>query len=47
MADYLNIVYDEKSHPETIYPDQLAKYLFKRFGMKSGQKLSAMETFRL
>ena len=39
MADYLNIVYDKKSHPETSYPEQLAKYLFKRFGMKSGQKL--------
>ena len=39
MADYLNIVYDNKSHPETSYPEQLAKYLFNRFGMQSGQKL--------
>ena len=39
MADYLNIVYDNKSHPETTYPEQLTQYLFKRFGMKSGQKL--------
>ena len=37
MADYLNIVYDNKSHPETNYPEQLTQYLFKRFGMKSGQ----------
>ena len=39
MADYLNIVYDNQSHPETPYPEQLAQYLFERFGMKSGQKL--------
>ena len=39
MADYLNIVYDNQSHPETLYPKQLAQYLFERFGMKSGQKL--------
>ena len=39
MADYLDKVYDNKSHPKTEYPDQLARYLFERFGMETGQKL--------
>ena len=37
MADYLNVVYDLKSHPKTSYPEKLAKYLFKSFEMRTGQ----------
>lgn len=39
MADYINVVYDDQSHPKTVYPTQLAQYLFERFGMNPGQKL--------
>lgn len=39
MADYLKVVYDLDSHPETEYPDQLARHLFYRFSMQPGQKL--------
>src|SRR5476649_565065 len=38
MADYLEVIYDTKSHPKTTYPGKLAAYLFHRFGMKKGQK---------
>lgn len=38
MADYLKIVYDTKSHPQTTYPGKLASYLFHTFGMQKGQK---------
>lgn len=38
MADYLKVVYDEKSHPYTKYPEQLVAYLFQSFEMKQGLK---------
>jgi len=37
MADYLNIIYDEKSHPKTSYPEKMVKYLFNSFKMREGQ----------
>lgn len=37
MADYLNIIYDQKSHPKTSYPEKLVKYLFNSFKMEKGQ----------
>lgn len=37
MADYLNIIYDEKSHPKTSYPEKMVKYLFNSFKMQEGQ----------
>ena len=37
MADYLNIIYDQKSHPKTSYPTKLVKYLFESFKMQQGQ----------
>jgi len=37
MADYLNIIYDQKSHPKTSYPEKLAKHLFNSFEMEKGQ----------
>ena len=37
MADYLNIIYDQKSHPKTSYPEKLVKYLFNSFKMQKGQ----------
>ena len=37
MADYLNIIYDQKSHPKTSYPEKLTKYLFNSFKMEKGQ----------
>jgi ubiquinone/menaquinone biosynthesis C-methylase UbiE len=39
MPDYLNVVYDKKIRPQTKYPFQLCKHLFKRFDMKKGAKL--------
>ena len=39
MADYLNVVYDNQSHPKTNYPDQLARYLFDYFGMQPDQNI--------
>lgn len=39
MADYINVVYDEASHPYTEYPAKLCSYLFHAFGMKSGMKM--------
>lgn len=38
MADYLKVVYDEKSHPYTSYPEKLVAYLFQSFQMKPGMK---------
>jgi ubiquinone/menaquinone biosynthesis C-methylase UbiE len=38
MADYLKVVYDTKSHPQTTYPGKLASYLFHQFGTKEGQR---------
>lgn len=37
MADYLNIIYDQKSHPKTSYPEKLVKYLFNSFKMQKSQ----------
>lgn len=37
MSDYLKVVYDTKSHPQTTYPGKLASYLFHSFGMVKGQ----------
>ncbi len=39
LPGYISTTYDEKSHPYTIYPFQLCKYLFDRFKIKKGQKL--------
>jgi SAM-dependent methyltransferase len=39
MADYLNVVYDEKSHPKNSYPDKLVGYLFKTYGLCAGQRI--------
>lgn len=39
MADYISIVYDEKSHPYTDYPSKLCAYLFQAFQMKPGMKM--------
>lgn len=39
MADYLKVVYDEKSHPYSEYPLKLVSYLFQSFQMKPGMKL--------
>lgn len=39
MADYLDVVYDKKSHPITTYPPKLIKYLFDKYSMTRGQKL--------
>jgi len=38
MADYLKVVYDTNSHPQTTYPGNLASYLFHTFGMQKGQR---------
>ncbi len=38
MADYLKVVYDTKSHPQTTYPGKLCSYLFHTFQMQKGQK---------
>jgi len=37
--DYVDVVYNEKDRPLTIYPGRLAKYLFDRFHLKAGDKL--------
>lgn len=38
-SSYLDVVYNEKRTPKTDYPYQLAKYLSRRFELKSGGKL--------
>ena len=38
MSDYLKVVYDEKTHPYTEYPEKLCHYLFKTFQMSAGMK---------
>ena len=38
MADYLKVIYDTKSHPQTTYPGKLCSYLFHTFQMQKGQK---------
>jgi SAM-dependent methyltransferase len=37
MSDYLKVIYDTNSHPQTTYPGKLASYLFHTFGMEKGQ----------
>ncbi len=37
--DYVAVVYAEQRTPKTDYPLRLASYLFKRYGMKAGDKL--------
>jgi SAM-dependent methyltransferase len=37
--DYVDVVYNEQDRPLTSYPDKLARYLFNRYGVKSGQTL--------
>ncbi len=39
MADYLKVVYDSNSHPQTTYPGKLCSYLFHSFQMQKGQSL--------
>ena len=39
MAKYIDTIYDTTLRPLTLYPDQLAFYLFNRFGMKSGERM--------
>lgn len=39
MENYVNVAYDKKEKPVTAYPDQLARYLYKRFHMKKGMRL--------
>lgn len=36
---YLDVVYDEKSHPPSSYPQELINYLIKRFDIKKGSKI--------
>ena len=36
---YLSVVYDEKSHPYTDYPQQLCSYLFQLFHFSKGMKM--------
>lgn len=38
-TNYISTIYDEESHPYTLYPSQLCKYLFDRFKMEKGKKL--------
>ena len=39
MKNYLNVVYDYKTRPQTSYPEKLSKYLFDTFEMKQNMKL--------
>lgn len=39
MSDYLKVVYDEKSHPYTDYPQKLCSFLFQSFHMRPGMHL--------
>jgi len=34
--DYVDVVYNESDRPLTVYPQQLANYLFNRYGLKKG-----------
>ena len=38
-SNYNNTIYDEKTHPVTPYPDQLARYLMDRFALSYGGEL--------
>ena len=39
MPNYLGVRYNKNTKPYTAYPSQMCQYLFKRFGMKKGDKL--------
>jgi SAM-dependent methyltransferase len=36
MSSYLKVVYNEKTHPYTGYPEKLCHFLFQQFGMSPG-----------
>ena len=36
--DYVDVIYNEHDRPLTTYPNRLARYLFDRYGIKSGQR---------
>lgn len=36
--DYIEVIYNERDRPLTAYPEKLAKYLFDRYNLQSGQK---------
>jgi SAM-dependent methyltransferase len=37
--DYVSVVYNENDRPLTLYPEKLARYLFKRYDLKPGYSL--------
>jgi ubiquinone/menaquinone biosynthesis C-methylase UbiE len=37
--DYVAVIYNEQDRPLTDYPAKLSRYLFNRFGLKSGDRL--------
>ncbi len=39
MKNYISVAYDKKEKPVTSYPDELARYLMRRFKMKKGMKI--------
>ena len=39
MSDYIKVIYSSDNTPKTDYPDKLAAYLFRKFGMQKGQKI--------
>jgi SAM-dependent methyltransferase len=39
MNDYLNVSYDENLKPYTKYPEQLVKYIFKKYDLKEKQNI--------
>jgi 2-polyprenyl-3-methyl-5-hydroxy-6-metoxy-1,4-benzoquinol methylase len=39
MEDYISVEYSDEKRPQTSYPAKLAKYLFIRFKMQTGQSI--------
>ena len=39
MADYLDVIYNDKARPQTSYPSKLAAYLVQLAGLKPGMSL--------
>ena len=39
MEDYISVEYNDEKRPQTSYPAKLAKYLFIRFKMQTGQSI--------
>jgi SAM-dependent methyltransferase len=39
MSDYLSVEYTQDKRPLTTYPEKLAHYLFKEFGLSAGQSI--------